>query len=161
MDFWTPEQLRSIDKMLNPRSIAVVGASPKGGYGGRLVNAVLRAKDRVKIYPVNPNYEEIGGLRATRAWRTFPKRPTSSASSCPTPKCSMCSTSVTRRRPDRRVVISAGFAERGTESGLDLQRQVGKFARESGFAWRGPTAWASPMSETISGRRRPRARSAA
>ena len=42
MDFWTPEQLRAIDRMLKPRSIAVVGASPKGGYGGRLLNAVMR-----------------------------------------------------------------------------------------------------------------------
>ena len=26
MEFWTDEQLASIDRMLNPRSIAVVGA---------------------------------------------------------------------------------------------------------------------------------------
>src|SRR3954469_21360656 len=45
MDMWTDDQMRSIHKMLNPRSIAVVGASPKGGYGGRLLNAVLKAKD--------------------------------------------------------------------------------------------------------------------
>ena len=49
MEMWTDDQLRSIHKMLNPRSIAVVGASPKGGYGGRLLNAVLKAKDRVRI----------------------------------------------------------------------------------------------------------------
>jgi len=59
MDMWSDDQMRSIHKMLNPRSIAVVGASPKGGYGGRLLNAVLKAKDRVRIYPVNPNYDEI------------------------------------------------------------------------------------------------------
>ncbi len=75
MDFWTPEQLRSIDKMLNPRSIAVVGATPKGGYGGRLLNAVLRAKDRVNIYPVNPNYEEINGVRAYRSIADVPEAP--------------------------------------------------------------------------------------
>ena len=36
MELWTEAQMRAIDKMLNPRSIAVVGATPKGGYGGRL-----------------------------------------------------------------------------------------------------------------------------
>ena len=51
MDLWTEDQMRSIDKMLNPRSIAVVGATPKGGYGGRLLTAVLKAKDRIRIYP--------------------------------------------------------------------------------------------------------------
>ena len=35
MTMWTDDQMRSIHKMLNPRSIAVIGASPKGGYGGR------------------------------------------------------------------------------------------------------------------------------
>jgi acyl-CoA synthetase (NDP forming) len=28
---WTDAQMRAMDKMLNPRSIAVVGAMPKGG----------------------------------------------------------------------------------------------------------------------------------
>lgn len=32
MELWNEGQLKSIDKMLNPRSIAVVGATPKGGY---------------------------------------------------------------------------------------------------------------------------------
>jgi UDP-N-acetylmuramyl tripeptide synthase len=41
----------------------VVGATPKGGYGGRLLNAVLKAKDRVNIYPINPNYQEIHGVK--------------------------------------------------------------------------------------------------
>ena len=49
MDMWTDDQMRSIHKMLNPRSIAVVGASPKGGYGGRLLNAVLKAKDALPV----------------------------------------------------------------------------------------------------------------
>ena len=48
MEFWSPAQLDAIHKMLNPRSIAVVGATPKGGYGGRLLNAVLRSKERVR-----------------------------------------------------------------------------------------------------------------
>ena len=75
MEFWTDEQLRSIHKMLNPRSIAVVGASPKGGYGGRLLNAVLKAKDRVNIYPVNPNYDEISGAKCYRSIAALPEAP--------------------------------------------------------------------------------------
>ncbi|MGZ8196848.1 MAG: CoA-binding protein, partial [Burkholderiales bacterium] len=75
MDFWTPQQLRSIERMLNPRSIAVIGATPKGGYGQRLLNAVLRSQDRVKVYPVNPNYEEIGGVRAYRSIAEVPEAP--------------------------------------------------------------------------------------
>ena len=75
MDLWTEAQLRSIDKMLNPKSIAVVGASPKGGYGGRLVNAVLKSKDRVRVYPVNPNYPEIMGVKCYASVSELPEAP--------------------------------------------------------------------------------------
>ena len=54
MSTWTDAQLSSIHKMLNPRSIAVVGATPRLQYGGRMLAAALRAKDRVNVYPVNP-----------------------------------------------------------------------------------------------------------
>ena len=75
MEMWTADQMKSIDKMLNPRSIAVVGASPKGGYGGRLLSAVLKAKDRIRIYPVNPNYDEIMGVKSYKSVADLPEAP--------------------------------------------------------------------------------------
>ncbi len=59
MSTWTDAQLSSIHKMLNPRSIAVVGATPRLQYGGRMLAAALLAKDRVHVYPVNPRYDEV------------------------------------------------------------------------------------------------------
>ena len=50
MTSWTDDQLSSIDKMLNPRSIAVVGATPRLQYGGRMLAAALKAGDRVSVY---------------------------------------------------------------------------------------------------------------
>ncbi len=50
MTTWTASQLTSIHKMLNPRSIAVVGATPRMQYGGRML-APLKAKDRLKEHP--------------------------------------------------------------------------------------------------------------
>jgi len=47
-----------------PRSVAIVGASPKGGYGLRVVEALKAFNFAGPIYPVNPNYGEIAGLRA-------------------------------------------------------------------------------------------------
>ena len=75
MDLWTRGELPAIDRMLNPRSIAIVGASSKGGYGGRLLNAVLRAKDRIRVYPVNPNYAELAGVRAYHSIADLPEAP--------------------------------------------------------------------------------------
>src|SRR4051794_41264090 len=61
MEFWTEPQMASIHKMLNPRSIAIVGATPRMQYGGRVLAAALKAKDRIRIYVVNPRYDEIMG----------------------------------------------------------------------------------------------------
>ena len=41
MEFWTEPQMASIHKMLNPRSIAIVGATPRMQYGGRFLAAAL------------------------------------------------------------------------------------------------------------------------
>lgn len=47
-----------------PKSVAVVGASPKGGYGLRVVHALQSYGFEGPIYPINPNYQKIAGLPA-------------------------------------------------------------------------------------------------
>ena len=48
-NFWTDSQLAAIHTMLHPRSIAVIGATARLQYGGRLLNAVLRAGERLRV----------------------------------------------------------------------------------------------------------------
>ena len=162
MEFWTEGQLRSIDKMLNPRSIAVVGASPKGGgYGNRLVSAVLKAKDRVNIYPVNPNYEEIGGVRCYPSVSALPEAPDLVGVVVPFGKVLDVLEESHAKGAGAAVVISAGFAERGVEARFDLQRRVGQFARTSGLRMAGPNClglanvkrdiWPTASSRTLGG----------
>ena len=121
MDFWTEEQMRSIDKMLNPRSIAVVGASPKGGYGGRLFDALLKAKDRVHLYPVNPNYPEIKGVKSYASVSELPEAPDLVGVVVPYSKVLDVLQESHRKGAGSEVVISAGFAVRGVDSRLELQ----------------------------------------
>ena len=161
MDFWTEAQLQSIDRMLNPRSIAVVGASPKGGYGGRLLNAVLRSKDRVRVYPVNPNYPEIMGARCYPSVADLPEAPDLVGIVVPYDKVLGVLQECHRKAARSAVVISAGFAERGLDARFDLERQVGAFAKSSGLRMAGPNClgvanvrddiWATASSRTLGG----------
>ena len=161
MEFWTEAQMRSIDKMLNPRSIAVVGASPKGGYGGRLFDAVAKAKDRVRIYPVNPNYPDIKGIKSYASVSELPEAPDLVAVVVPYSKVLEVLEESHRKGAGAAVVISAGFAERGVESRLELQRRIGTFARESGLRIAGPNClglanvkqdiWPTASSRTLGG----------
>ena len=75
MTSWTADQLQSIHRMLNPTSIAVVGATPRLQYGGRFLRAALQAGDRVRVYPVNPRYDEIMGVKSYPSLADVPESP--------------------------------------------------------------------------------------
>ncbi len=161
MEMWTDDQMRSIHKMLNPRSIAVVGASPKGGYGGRLLNAVLKAKDRVRIYPVNPNYDEIAETKCYRSIAELPEAPDLVGIVVPYDKVLPVLKECHAKQAGSAIVISAGFAERGIAARLDLQKEVGAYAKQSGVRITGPNClglanvrddiWATASSRTLGG----------
>ncbi|HVM79988.1 MAG TPA: acetate--CoA ligase family protein [Stellaceae bacterium] len=56
------ERKTSLEALLRPRSIAIIGASTReGSFGLRLLNSITSGRYRGKIYPINPRYEQIGG----------------------------------------------------------------------------------------------------
>ncbi len=56
--------VQRIGKLLNPRSIAIVGASPAPNkLAGQLIPALREGGYEGAIYPVNPRYQEVAGLR--------------------------------------------------------------------------------------------------
>lgn len=83
----------SLAPFFAPRSVAVVGASPRrGSIGGELFRNVLAADFAGVAYPVNRSGEPVAGVRGTRRLRSSPARSTSPSSASPP------STSSTRRR---------------------------------------------------------------
>jgi acetate---CoA ligase (ADP-forming) len=138
MSSWTADQLQSIHRMLNPASIAVVGATPRLQYGGRFLRAALQAGDRVRIYPVNPRYDEIMGLKSYPSLQEVPDTPDVVGIVVPYHQVMPTLEECARKQVGSAIVISAGFAERGDGGRRDLQRQIGEFARQSGVRITGP-----------------------
>jgi len=59
--------------MLEARSIALVGASPRPGtFGQRMLEEVTRSPSRPEVHPVNPRYAEIGGQRCVPSLDDLP-----------------------------------------------------------------------------------------
>ena len=137
-EFWTADQMAAIHKMLHPRSIAVIGATPRLQYGGRLLNSVLRARDRVRIYPVNPKYEEMSGLKCYPSVEDLPESPDLAGIVVPQPQVLGVLEACHRKGVGSAIVITAGFAERGTPEGRARQYRLEAFARESGLRISGP-----------------------
>ena len=60
--------------LLEARSIALVGASPRpGSFGQRMVDEVARSPARPRIELVNPRYAAIGGRRCHRSLADLPE----------------------------------------------------------------------------------------
>ncbi len=133
----TNDPSESIRRMLAPRSVAVIGATPRTDYGGRFLTSILRA-DHVQAYPVNPRYEELQGVRCYASVTDLPEPPDVVGIVVPQRvvldelrKCADMGVKAA-------VVISAGYAERGDDRGDDRQAELGAFARSSGLRLVGP-----------------------
>jgi acetyltransferase len=65
-----------LDKLFSPRSVAVVGASPRETSPGRAVLRNLRSGGfQGTIGLVNPHYDEIEGIRSVKTIRELPEPP--------------------------------------------------------------------------------------
>lgn len=56
---------KSLDALMQPRSVAVIGASPDTGkYPGKVIQNLSRSGYQGRVFPINPKYEEILGYKA-------------------------------------------------------------------------------------------------
>jgi acyl-CoA synthetase (NDP forming) len=60
--------------MLEARSVALVGASPRlGSLGARMISEVAKSRSAPRTYLVNPRYGEIGGVRCYPSVTALPE----------------------------------------------------------------------------------------
>ncbi len=111
--YWTEAQMRSVHHMMNPRSIAVVGATERMQYGGRMLALALRAKDRVRVYPVNPRYKELLGVKCYPSVAELPEAPDVVGIVVPHTHVLNVMKESHARGAKSAMIISAGFSERG------------------------------------------------
>ena len=138
MNYWTESQLASIHKMLNPRSIAVVGATERMQYGGRFLRSVIQAEGRVNVYPVNPRYDQLLGLPCYPSVTDLPESPDAVGIIVPYHRVIPVLRESAEKGAGSAIVISAGFSERGVEERRQLQLELGSVAQQTGVRISGP-----------------------
>ena len=95
-----------------PRSVAVIGASPRrGSIGGELFRNVLRADFAGAAYPVNRSGEPVAGVRAFLVCRRDPGAGRARGRLRPRPAVLAVADEALRAGVRALCVISAGFAE--------------------------------------------------
>ncbi|GEM_PF-3943820 len=114
-----------LDRVFNPESIAVVGATPKEGkVGSTLLKNIIVFKDEaktekgVRIYAVNPHYENILGIACYPAIIQIEDRVDLAVVAVPAVNVPEVLGHCGEKGIKNVVVISAGFKEAGREGAL-------------------------------------------
>ena len=132
------ERGKGLDLLFNPRSIAVVGASDDlTRIGGLPIRFLRQHKYPGKIFPVNPKYQEIAGLRCHPALKEIPEPVDLALIGIPRPLVFQAMKDCADKKILFVILFSAGYAEMG-EGGRKEQEELRRFVRSIGIRVVGP-----------------------
>ena len=129
-----------VERLLRPRSVAVVGASGEPTrIGGIIVRSLIRHGFPGAVYPINPKYETIAGLRCYPHVSAAPTdQPLDTAILfVPAAQVAAVAAECGEAGIGSLVVITSGFAELGAD-GEKLQSELADVVRTYGMAMSGP-----------------------
>ena len=130
--------VRSIERLLRPGSIAVIGAGrQRGTIGHEIFRNLLSGGFNGPVYPVHPSAAAVGSVRAYRSVEEVPGPVDLAVVVVPVDAVASVVQQCARKGVGGLVVISAGFAEMGV-AGARAERELVAAARGSGMRMVGP-----------------------
>lgn len=125
-------------KLLNPKSIVVVGASNDiHKPGGKVLKNLLDSEFQGTVYAVNPKEEEVQGIQCFRTVEDLPEVDCAilaiAAKYCP----ASVDVLANRKNTGGFIILSAGFGEE-SEEGARLESQIVDTVNKTGASLIGP-----------------------
>jgi acetyl coenzyme A synthetase (ADP forming)-like protein len=129
-------EARSVRRLLAPRSVAVIGAGRREGTIGHEVFRNLLAGDFTgPVYPVNPHADVVASVRAFPTVLDVPDPVDLAVITVPAEFVADVVRQCAQKEVHGLVVISAGFAERGSAG---AEQELVELARRHGMRLVGP-----------------------
>jgi acetyltransferase len=130
--------LANIERMLNPKTVAAIGASEEeGSVGQSLMKNLLLGKERRKIYPVNVKRNSVMGLKCYARITDIPERIDLAVIATPAKTVPGLVEECAKAGVEGVVIISAGFREIGPE-GVKLEEDIKRIQANHGIRVLGP-----------------------
>jgi acyl-CoA synthetase (NDP forming) len=130
----------AVERVLKPRSVAVIGASRRpGSFGGAAFRHALDNGFRGELYPVNPNADFIGSRRASATVKETPGPVDLAIVAVPAESVPAVARECAEAGVAALVVITAGFAEAGAE-GAGRLAELLEACRATGMRLVGPNS---------------------
>ena len=128
----------AVRRFMQPRAVAVIGASRRRGtVGGEVFHNLLESGFEGVVYPVNPASDTVQSVRAYRHLGDVPDQVDLAVIAVPAPAVVAAARECAASGVSGLVVLSAGFAETGPE-GAGLQRELVDVCRGAGMRLVGP-----------------------
>src|SRR5215472_16659132 len=103
--------VRNLDKLFNPESVALIGASPRpGSLGAVIARNLHRAGFGGELMLVNPNHPSIDGCIVHPNIASLPRAPDLAVIATPAETVPSLVGELGKRGTRAAVIISAGFA---------------------------------------------------
>ena len=133
-------EARSVARLLEPTSIAVIGAGRQpGGLGHALFLELLRHRFNGPVYPVNPNAEHVAGVRALPTVLDVADQVDLAIVAVPSTQVREVVEQCAAARVGGLIVLSGGYGE-SNEEGAASERELVAFARRNGMRMIGPNS---------------------
>ena len=121
--------------MLEARSVALVGASPRAGsLGARMIEEVAKSPHRPRTYLVNPRYREIGDVACYRSLDALPEPVDLALLAVPDAVLEDQVRAAAAGGARSAVIFGSAVDPGGPRSGPGLRMRIAGIAREAGMA---------------------------
>ncbi|MEV3988037.1 acetate--CoA ligase family protein [Streptomyces sp. NPDC049837] len=133
------EILRSMRRLMQPRAVAVIGASnEQGKIGNSVMRNLIDGGFPGEIHPVNPKADDIQGRKAYKSVTDVPGEVDVAVFAIPARFVAAALEEVGRKGVPNAVLIPSGFAETGEHA---LQAEIVAIAQRHGIRLLGPNIY--------------------
>ncbi|MBN1678086.1 MAG: CoA-binding protein [Candidatus Thermoplasmatota archaeon] len=132
--------MHEFDGFFNPKSVAVIGATPTSGKIGNIIIENLFSEGyKGRVYFVNPNYKEILGIACFASILDCPETPDMAVIVVPAKLVGGVLEETGKKGVKCATIISAGFSE-GDEEGKAREKEILGIAKKHGIRIVGPNS---------------------
>ena len=128
----------SMRALLHPESIAIVGDSPNPGFAPIIRHNIVKCGYEGDVYPINPRYDEIAGLKAYPTVEEVPGGADLAVIGVPVRVVDSVLEQCERAGVKAINIITSGYGEQDDEIAHQRQEHLSEFARRTGIRIVGP-----------------------
>ncbi len=133
------EILASMNRIMMPNAVAVIGASPEDGkIGNSVMKNLINGGYQGEIYPIHPKVPEVLGRKAYKSVKDIPGPVDVAVFAIPAPLVAGALQECGEKKIPGAVLIPSGFAETGN---VELQDQIVEVGRKYNVRLMGPNIY--------------------